>query len=748
MQIQSVKNNYSSLFKSTNDKKITYQRMFQNIPILWGYPQNDTVEISFGGKYCSTENFKVKRIENLKCPVCGKIMLSDKQINSFVKDVAPKKGEQLVQALEKYEDDYVFTNKRLSGKTSIYRPVSQDAVDIIKHLAKEYPNEDLFGLFQIQKQKSMQELIPMQLDIMRKFEEYALSHATDDEHKEKLKSLIEEYTKQIYGLSATQFARKAFISAAVGSFSDETEKKEVNQIVQEMPNSKSKVHAFFIKYGNKISNSEDAAKSFVIQAIPTAEHIQPKSKGGENMLSNYIADCGYCNNTRLSLDFYEWVKEIPDFQEKLQEYLSEVQEAIDKGALDLEYQKYISAVIEKIENLSNGEIKLQLTKSKAPKIVAQTPAEKKRITKELGQIIEEMITRRDNLYVEISEIEDSEEYGLYTQYESLSHKINESTDKKNKLEEELQRLEKAQSKTSHIVIPFFRKTANKSDRDAFKTYSIKMRIKKRQEEKRKLCDDIKKLKTEKRAIAVKIPAISDLEAQISKLSVKQSEKNEIMSEIQKCRRVIGSKTGVLQSNIQASDKFSELKEQNKNILAKGFDVSDTADYDEYKRDIELLAQGERIKTERKRNGNWRGAMYEIFDIGIAALSEKIRVLSKKESVIYFENIEKMQKLYADMDEYSKKLAGIYEAEEQHDILYRRLLEISKEIGDIDIDSEIERLNQKKSLLEKIKQIKSMRAEYKKLSDTIAHNQQIHAQMQNYNLLSTVEFSRLYKSIIR
>ena len=183
MQIQSVKNHYSSLFKSTNDKKITYQRMFQSIPILLGYPQNDTVKISFGGKYCSTDNFKVKRIENLKCPVCGKLMLSDKQINSFVKDVAPKKGEELIQALEKYEDDYVFTNKKLSQKTGIYRPVSQAAVDIIKLLAKENPNEDLYGLFQIQKQKSIQELIPMQLDVMKKFEEYALSHATDDEHK-------------------------------------------------------------------------------------------------------------------------------------------------------------------------------------------------------------------------------------------------------------------------------------------------------------------------------------------------------------------------------------------------------------------------------------------------------------------------------------------------------------------------------------------------------------------------------------
>ncbi len=748
MQIQSVKNNYSSLFKSINDKKITYQRMFQNIPILWGYPQNDTVEISFGGKYCSTDNFKVKRIENLKCPVCGKLMLSDKQINSFVKDVAPKKGEELIQALEKYEDDYVFTNKRLSGKTSIYRPVSQDAVDIIKHLAEQNPRQDLYGLFQLQKLESLKELIPSQLDVMERFEEYALSHARNEEHKEDLKNLIDEYTKQIYGLSETQFARKAFISAAVGSFSDETEKEEVNQIVQDMPNSKSKVHAFFIKYGNKISNSEDAAKSLVIQAIPTTDHIQPKSKGGENMLSNYIADCGYCNNIRGNLDFCDWIQNIPDFQKNMQEYLSEVQEAIDKGTLDLEYQKYIPAVIEKIENLSNGQIKLQLTESKAPKIVAQTPAEKRNKTKELEQIIEEMITRRDNLYVEISEIEDTEEYGLYTQYESLSRKISESTDKKNKLEEELQRLEKAQSKIPHIVIPFFRKTANKSDRNAFKTYSIKMPIKKRQEEKRKLCDYIQELKTEKKAIAEKIPSISDIEAQISKLSVKQSEKNGIMSEIQKCRRVIGSKTDVLQSNIQASDKFSELKEQNENILAKGLDVSDTADYDEYKRDIELLAQGERIKTERKRAENRRGAMYEIFDIGIVSLRERIRVLSKKESVIYFENIEKMQKLYADMDEYSSRLAGIYEAEEQHDILYRRLLEISKEIGDIDIDSEIERLNQKKSLLEKIKQIKSMKAEYKKLSDTIVHNQQIHAQMQNYNLLSTVKFSHLYKSIIR
>ena len=249
-------------------------------------------------------------------------------------------------------------------------------------------------------------------------------------------------------------------------------------------------------------------------------------------------------------------------------------------------------------------------------------------------------------------------------------------------------------------------------------------------------------------MASKISFIPDVETQISDLSQKQSERNEITSEVQKCRRVIADKTDVIQRNIQASDKFSELEEQNDKILAGGFDVSDTADYDEYKRDIELLAQGECIKADRKRIENWRGAMYEIFDIGIASLRERIGALSKKESVIYFENVERMQKLYADMDEYSKKLDGIYKAEKQHDILYQRLLEISKEIGDIDIDGEIERLSKKKALLEKIKQIKSMKAEYKKLSDTITHNQQIYAQMQNYNLLSAVEFSHLFKKIIR
>ena len=106
------------------------QKKAQNNGVVNPFARNeyDSVEISFkASKHCSTQNFRVKEIPNLHCPACGLIMLTESQVGMFVRDVSSKKGQELADALEKYEDESVMTGKPSRDKTGfgIYRPIKK-----------------------------------------------------------------------------------------------------------------------------------------------------------------------------------------------------------------------------------------------------------------------------------------------------------------------------------------------------------------------------------------------------------------------------------------------------------------------------------------------------------------------------------------------------------------------------------------------------------------------------------------------
>ena len=72
----------------------TSQTQRQNTLMTNPFAQNqkDSVEISFKAtKYCATQDFQIKDIPNLYCPACGLVMLNDKQIGAYIKDIGNKK---------------------------------------------------------------------------------------------------------------------------------------------------------------------------------------------------------------------------------------------------------------------------------------------------------------------------------------------------------------------------------------------------------------------------------------------------------------------------------------------------------------------------------------------------------------------------------------------------------------------------------------------------------------------------------
>ena len=172
-----------------------------------------TNPISFQAQ-CSVKDFKLKEIPNLHCPVCGLVMLNDEQRKAFIDDVAPKTGENLIEALTKYEvaTDLVGEHPRNEQKT-IYRSLKAKIIEVIKQTAKQYPKLNLLQIVRLKRNEFLTPLIKQQLAITAELEEYLESVELTEEERKTIKGIISEYKSQILGESDVEFKRKNYIHA-------------------------------------------------------------------------------------------------------------------------------------------------------------------------------------------------------------------------------------------------------------------------------------------------------------------------------------------------------------------------------------------------------------------------------------------------------------------------------------------------------------------------------------------------------
>ena len=106
--------NFQNIIYNPFRQKQQPKQNFATLPIL----KNDVFisSQSFTGMRCSPNAFKIKELEDLRCPACGLVMLNGEQQKQFIEDVYRKKGEELIEALEKYEDETVFLKDKSKSK--------------------------------------------------------------------------------------------------------------------------------------------------------------------------------------------------------------------------------------------------------------------------------------------------------------------------------------------------------------------------------------------------------------------------------------------------------------------------------------------------------------------------------------------------------------------------------------------------------------------------------------------------------
>ena len=343
--------------------------------------QKDTFqknEISFGAS-CSPANFKIKTLKNIRCPICGQITIDDAQANRIAEELASKKGEELIEAFEKYEDESNVTDSKSKctpRHNSIFTPHSQKIINMLKRTALDHPKYCLLKLVQTQAKYSLGNLINEQMKIVQEYRKFIASSRVSKKQKVKLYQIVNKYTEQILGKSEETFSRKRFLHDSMDATDDEHMKKGIEKVLSKLPRSIDSTDSFFVKYSHNRSSKEIAMR-LLEGSIASTEHLLPKSEGGADDTKNYIVDHRDCNSRRQSTSLNAWLSSKPKVTQELQEYLNFVQAEINKGNLNGIYTNYVPEVIETIKNLSKGKIKLNPPSEET--LILNMPEQRKRL---------------------------------------------------------------------------------------------------------------------------------------------------------------------------------------------------------------------------------------------------------------------------------------------------------------------------------------------------------------------------------
>lgn len=647
----------------------------------------------------STKNFEIKNIKNMHCPVCGKLMLSEQQIRDFVKDVAPKKGDKLVEALEKYEDEGVFTGVESKDNKSIYRPQKQEIVNIIKKLAKENPNKSLEELVQQEAGNRLQGLIYLQLAVVRELEEYIEANVASRKEKNNLNNIIKEHKKRITGESKDDFQRKPFILALSDEIvSDKNVQQKIIDIALKLPSSDTEIGSFFVKYGRR--SSKEIASKLVAQSIATAEHMVPRSKQGANQIKNYLCDCAECNAKRGNISFFEWQKTIPDFKEKLIRHFKEIIKAQNEDLLGVEYETYVDDLAETIKNLSQGEITFEDSEIRDENYKKDKIYTRKKRIVEINKKVAKLKKQLSSVREKIKEIEALPNYSIIATHQLKSKEIEEA--KKAYEESNLPKKEKTRLY------------------DKLRMWEYQKRIYEREILKPE--ENINFVREKSKALLEKMRTIKNLNDKSATLEGIRTEKE------------------------KNEDMVAMLQEENRILLLENKSIEALPDFNpkDESRWIEYQIKQKRlqdiikaIRSNKSQFGNLIKAKVKI--------ENKIRDLDTLNSVKYFKNKERIKTNEQKINKLSNKISiakGDISTNENK--LYDTAFAFHNATNGTtyeEIKAEYDAFIEHLKYLEKILNIDELKSEAKKLQRNIAFYMAYLQKLKNFATMSDEEFNK-------
>ncbi len=369
----------------------------------------------FKGFDCAEQDFEIKRLYNIPCPICSATMIQRNQIDAFVAFLQNAKGEDIVDILTKYRK-FFHKNEAL-------------AAEILSIEAQKYPNKNISELAQ----NYLNEKLPIykkeKQELFEKINQ--LAQYAPSQQQGKLLSIIAKHEESAQ--QNNDFDKEGFIKEineqVQGTFSV---KKKIIKIIQNFPDVKKEGLEFFIKYANK--TQAELASRFVTPSFATCEHIKPKSKGGENNTANYLAECEECNSKRNDTPLLEWITNVPAFVNNFKSYIQTIASKIQSGEIPSKYSTYLDDISQTISKETQGKIKIKTPKITQENFFTETGTEER--IAQLEKTLQEQIGELKRLEKLKEELDQDEQYESILRYRTLeSNKSALEQRKKEKKEE-------------------------------------------------------------------------------------------------------------------------------------------------------------------------------------------------------------------------------------------------------------------------------------------------------------------------
>lgn len=500
------------------------------MPLLQTYnyrQKNPFYSVSFNGFKCAEDNFEVKNLYNVPCPICSKPMLHTSEIEDFASEVEGKTGQKLTKALTQYQP-YFHDRERL-------------IVDAIKNEAS-ICDDDLETIVYRLAQSHMQEKKEHQMLVLNKIN--ATLASVEAGKKIEIQNFIDKYRKILE--NDEEFDKNAFLEELekLSSFSNTYHKKTMRN-AKKIPSDKEPITLLYKRLSYK--KQKDIARELLLPALVTTEHIKAQSSGGENNTANYLAQCSDCNFTRGNREFKSWAATTPDFVKNMTRYIEVIAQKIRKGELSDKYDTYLQDITETIKEETGGKVTLV-----APEIVNGNEPEEKEV---IYGFIAKLNAYKGNLQKKLASTENTklqmqkdEQFPFVVEYIQLSE---EFAKKEEEEQEKSKEIQESQSK-----IEFFYQKREEIEKIAIQLKNQFLPAKNREHLENKLNSikdsvasiDIKALKN--------IVATGEIE-----LFAIQSEKNRLKLRIDELKTIIDFPEKIAQELEAIKHHHSTLKNQ-------------------------------------------------------------------------------------------------------------------------------------------------------------------------------------------
>lgn len=305
----------------------------------------NTNPISFKGFDCAQDYFEVKKLYDVPCPVCATPMIKRKQLDEFIDSTEDKTGEQLIEALEKYD--------------RFYHPTEKKAVETIKAIAKKEPEKNIADITYFHAKELFSRARNSQIEAVKKIKE--LNRSNSGYSRDAIARVIEKYERILMEGENVYFKEDDLRDELAPYIEAKTPRmKRINGILDKLPDTQDGEFLFFLK--NAKNPQRNISYHLLNNSTVTCEHIKAKSLGGKDNTANYLAECFECNTQRNNTSFYEWSDTKPNLKATLQGYLNFVFERFRQNELPSTYSSYFEDIKKTVSDETKGKIKLEVPK--------------------------------------------------------------------------------------------------------------------------------------------------------------------------------------------------------------------------------------------------------------------------------------------------------------------------------------------------------------------------------------------------